>query len=331
MDMPITDRTGTTATSPSAHSPGAADAARPALVAVVIVHWRNVADTVACLESLAAVEYAALEVVLVNNGSPDFDAAAFAAALPGLVMVAAPRNLGFSGGNNLGIARALADGAEYILLLNNDTVVSPRLVSDLLPAFTEPTVGIVGPIITYYDRPDLVWSAGGVYSRLLGYTPNPQMDRPVAEVETLGDRDAGYINGCALMARRQVFEAVGDLWEDYFLYFEEADFCLRAARAGYRCRVVARPLVRHKVSASGGVAGSNAFTPAKAYYFGRNPFLMLRRNARGLWAASGYISQFLVVFPFQLWQAIRSGQPGVMRHYLYGMWHGIIGRAGVRP
>ena len=329
--MTKTDPTGTTATSPSApRHESAAGAPRSAPVAVVIVHWRNVADTAACLGSLAAVDYAALEVVLVNNGSPDFDAVAFEAAFPGLVIVTAPRNLGFSGGNNLGIARALADGAEYVLLLNNDTVVNPNLVSDLLPAFTEPRVGIVGPIITYDDRPDLVWSAGGVYSRLLGYTPNPQMDRPVAQVEALGDRNVGYINGCALMASRAVFEAIGDLWEDYFLYFEEADFCLRAARAGYRCRVVGRPLVRHKVSASGGVAGSNAFTPAKAYYFGRNPFLMLRRNARGLWACSGYLSQFLVVFPFQLWQAIRSGQPGVMRHYLQGMWHGIIGRAGVR-
>jgi GT2 family glycosyltransferase len=201
----------------------------------------------------------------------------------------------------------------------------------MLPAFAQPQVGIVGPIITYYDRPDLVWSAGGAYSRLLGYTPNPQMDRPLEQVRALGDRDAGYINGCALMARREVFDAIGDLWDDYFLYFEEADFCLRAIHAGFRCRVVAQPLVRHKVSSSGGVAGSNAFTPAKAYYFGRNPFLMLRRNARGFWAFTGYVSQFLVVFPYQLWHALRNGNPGVMRHYVQGMWHGMLGRVGVRP
>jgi hypothetical protein len=299
-------------------------------MAVIIVHWLNMADTTECLNSLAVVDHDRLQVIVVNNGSPDFNEGAVRHALPGVVVLNAPTNLGFAGGNNLGIHRALDDGADLVLLLNNDTIVHPDLIRAMLPAFEDPGVGIAGPVITYYDNPCTVWSAGGAYSRLLGYTLNPQMDRPLARVLAEGDREADYINGCALMIRADLLRQLGGLWEDFFLYFEEADLCLRATRAGFRCRVVAHALVQHKVSSSGGVRGSNAFTPSKAYYFGRNIFHLLRRNTRGLWAISGTVSQFLVVFPYHLWQSTRARRPGVMVSYLAGMWDGIRGRAGMR-
>jgi GT2 family glycosyltransferase len=300
------------------------------LVAVIVVHWMNMADTVECLSSLAEVDYHQLQVILVNNGSPDFDEEAARQALPEVQILAAPTNLGFAAGNNLGIAYALDGAADFVLLLNNDTTVDPDLVRAMLPAFKDPRVGIAGPIITYYDAPARVWSAGGTYNRWLGYTLNPQMDRPLTEVLAEGDRTVDYINGCALMARREVFQHVGGLWEAFFLYFEETDLCLRARRAGFSSRLVARPLVRHKVSASGGQRGSNVLTPSKAYYFGRNVFHLLRRHARGWWAVTGVASQFLVVFPYYLWQSLRARRPGVMASYLVGMWDGIRGRAGRR-
>ncbi len=311
--------------------PAARDADEsPARVAVIIVHWMNMSDTVECLASLAAVEYEALQVVVVNNGSPDWDEAAARRVLSTVHVVTSPENVGFAAGNNLGIAHAIENGAELLLLLNNDTIIEPDLVQAMLPAFDDPRVGIAGPIITYYDHPATVWSAGGVINRWLGYTLNPQMDRPLADVLAQGDRTVDYINGCALMVRRGVFEQVGGLWEEYFLYFEEADFCLRAHRAGYLSRLVAQPLVRHKVSASGGVRGSNALTPSKAYYFGRNVFHLLRRNSRGLWAVSGTASQFLVVFPYHFVQSVRARRPGAMLSYLAGMWDGMRGRVGRR-
>jgi GT2 family glycosyltransferase len=300
------------------------------LVSVIVVHYLNMDDTVECLVSLAEMDYARVQVILVNNGSPDWDESAARRAFPGVQVLEAPTNLGFAAGNNLGIAHALKSGADLVMLLNNDTTVHSDLIKDMLPAFADPRVGIAGPVITYYDHPTVVWSAGGRYSRWLGYTLNPQMDRPLDEVLAIGNRTVDYVNGCALMARRDVFERVGGLWEQFFLYFEEADLCLRAHRAGYLSRVVARPLVRHKVSSSGGVRGSNALTPPKAYYFGRNVFHLLRRNARGLWAVTGTLSQFIVVFPYYLWQSLRAGQPGVMTSYAVGMWDGIRGRAGRR-
>lgn len=325
----LTDRPGAAAQTHQMH-PARETGQRSARVAVIIVHWLNMHDTVECLASLAAVAYDPLQIIVVNNGSPDWDEAEARRAWPAVEVVTSPTNVGFAAGNNLGIAYAIEAGADLLLLLNNDTTVEPDLVQALLPAFDDPRVGIAGPIITYYDRPATVWSAGGTMNRWLGYTLNPQMDRPLADVEAEGDRAVDYINGCALMARREVFEQVGGLWEEFFLYFEEADLCLRAHRAGYSSWLVAKPLVQHKVSSSGGVRGSNALTPSKAYYFGRNVFHLLRRNSRGLWAISGTASQFLVVFPYHLVQSLRARHPGVMLSYAAGMWDGIRGRAGRR-
>jgi GT2 family glycosyltransferase len=297
-------------------------------VTVAIVHWLNLGDTVACLRSLAAVNYPRLTVILVNNGSSDFAESVVRQALPYLQVIQAQHNMGFAAANNLAVARALRDGAEFVFLLNNDTVVRPDVIRSLLRAFEHPGVGIAGPIVTYYDHPDRIWSAGGRFSRFLGYSLHPHTGSPVSD--DASDRDVDFINGCALMAKREVFEVIDGLWEPFFLYFEEVDFCLRAARAGLHCRLVSEPLVRHKVSASGGIRGTNALTPNKAYYFGRNPFWLLRRNNRGLWRLTALFSQFAVVLPYYLWRSLRARNVGVMKHYLVGMWDGLRGKTGMR-
>ena len=141
-------------------------------ISVVLVHWEraSIEDTVECLKSLANTTYPQLSTILVNNGAQTFPADRFLKALPGLQILHSSENLGFTGGNNLGMRAALQDGAEYVLLLNNDTVVSPELVERLLAAFDRPEVGIVGPIVTYFSHPNRAWFAGGTYNRYLGYT-----------------------------------------------------------------------------------------------------------------------------------------------------------------
>ena len=120
---------------------------------------------------------------------------------------------------NLGIIKALNDGSKIILLLNNDTVVSPDLISDLLPALQEPGAGIVGPAISYYDEPDKIWIAGGGYSQMIGYS---YRIRPLAPFD--GYHNVDWISGCALLAKREVFEKVGLFWEPFFLNCEAGRF-----------------------------------------------------------------------------------------------------------
>ena len=300
-------------------------------VAVILVHWEkaSVEDTVECLDSLARVDYPRLLVILVNNGVPDFPSGRFRGALPGLRIVTSGENLGFTGGNNLGIERALREGAELFLLLNNDTVVRLDLIRSLLPAFRGRDVGIVGPVITYYDAPDKVWFAGGTYNRWLGFTFHTDMGerlRPGAR-----GRRVDWVTGCALFVRREVFETVGMLWDALFIYFEDAEFCLRAARAGHRCVLVEEPLVRHKVSASMGERGVTPFSPVKGYYFGRNPLLLLRRNAPGAWRVVGTLGFLGVIVPYNALQCLKSGNVGGLRGLLRGVRDGLCGRTGRMP
>lgn len=291
-------------------------------VSIVIIHWINLEDTIECLNSLRMVDYPNFNVILVNNDASDFCESRIRHVFPDVQIITSNENLGFAGGNNLGIRQALDDGAELIMMLNNDTVVDPQLIRALLPAFSDPQIGIAGPVITYYDAPSTIWFAGGTYNPLLGYSYRARPDGAgkLQEVD--------FINGCALLARREVFETAGLLDEDLFVYFEETDLCLRAARAHFRCMLVHEPLVRHKVSASSGIRGTDYLTATKAYYFGRNPFLILRHNPSWFLRLSGFLSQFAVVLPFWAYQSFKARNMGVMREYIVGMWHGILGRTG---
>lgn len=299
-------------------------------VSVILVHWEraSVEDTVACLESLAATTYPRLSTILVNNGATSLPAEPFLAALPGLQIVRTSENLGFTGGNNIGIRAALADGADYVLLLNNDTVVSPELVERLLAAFDRPEVGIVGPIVTYFSHPNRAWFAGGRYNRYLGYTFHTLMGDELTG--PLPNQPTDFVTACALLARREVFERVGLLWEALFIYFEDAELCLRAARGGYQCVLVGEPLVRHKVSASMGAVGELPFSPLKGYYFGRNPLLMVRRGIAGPWSAIGLLGLLGVIYPYNILHCLKRRNGRALVGYLAGIRDGILGRHGPR-
>ena len=298
------------------------------VVAVVIVHWINMADTVECLESLSGVDYPNMLVVVVNNGSKDFDGKRLRESCPSALVVTSAENLGVTRGNNLGVDAALASGADMILFLNPDTIVRSDLIQSLLPAFLDRRVGVVGPVITYYDNPGVVWSAGGRYDRLVGHPRTLHLDAPLTSVcET---REVDWLSCCAMMATRDMLEEAGPFWEDLFMYFDDSEFCLRVRRAGYKCVAVGKPLVLHKVSAAGGIRGSNRFSSDKAYYFGRNPFLVFRRHPGGLWIIPSVMSQFVVVLPYM---SVRNGlakSGRLMASYLCGMWDGIRGRRGKR-
>ena len=298
----------------------------PPAVYFIIVHWKNFDDTIECLLSLFDVDYSNFKVILLNNGSSDFNKEYVQIAFPDVLILTSKKNLGFSAGNNLGITRALEDGADLVLLLNNDTVISKDLILALLPAINEPDVGIVGPTISYYENTARIWAAGGGYSRVIGCS---YRIRPLAPF--YGNRDVDWISGCALLAKREVFEKVGLFWEPFYLNYEEVDFCLRAAKANYRCIQVGKPLVRHKISASHGIRGTDDFSPDKAYYFARNQILLLRRNSSGMYALTGFLSQFIIALPFWTFQCILARNITVLRHYFIGILDGILGRSGKRP
>jgi GT2 family glycosyltransferase len=223
------------------------------VIAVVVLTWNGRALTLDCLRSLEAVERPDVRVIVVDNGSSDGTAAAIRERHGNRVTVLETgANLGFSGGNNVGIQHALDDGAEFVLLLNNDTTVDPGFIDNLLgPLIDTPGVGITAPKILYESPHNRIWFAGGVISMWMGTarhigireTDVGQYDKP---------RSIDYASGCALLARRDVFERAGLLDTSYHAYFEDVDLCVRARHSGFDIVYIPAAKVWHKISASTG-------------------------------------------------------------------------------
>jgi len=259
---------------------------------IVAVNYNGLDDTRKCLDSLAKLA-APANVVVVDNASTIDPRESLQKAFPWAVFVRNDINLGWSGGNNTGIRLAMERGAELILLLNNDTTVAPELIDRLHAAVVASLqFGILGPIIRDMAEPGLTMTDGVVFNRP-GY-PGFFQRSPVPEVTTNPTRiqEVDIVNGCAMLIRAEVFRRIGLIDDRFFLIHEEADFCLRAQEAGFRCGILAEPLVWHK--------GSSAFKQSgkrwQRYYDTRNLGLLLAKhtahanvNRRGISAYAHYL------------------------------------------
>lgn len=296
--------------------PGIGTGAEPT-VGVVILNWNGLALTVDTLESLAAVDFpqGQMRVYLVDNGSTDGSAEALGGR-PGLVFLPQPLNRGFAGGSNAGIRKALADGCDYILLLNNDVLLHPAFLARLLAwAESNPKAGLISPKIRYAQPENLLWYGGGdlPWPRMLGGMTTNEEDR--------GQRDqariVGFATGCCLLVRRQVFERVGLLDEDYSFYHEDVDFCVRAARAGFEVWYVPHSLIWHRVSQS-----TQHNSSLQTFLFNRNRMIFFRKHIRGGRLVPVVVLEILRWLRFVL-TALANRRPGQARSYTAGVIDGL--------
>jgi GT2 family glycosyltransferase len=278
-------------------------------VAVVVLKWNGLEDTAECLASVDELSYPDLLRIVVDNGSADGSVDELAVRFPDWILLRNPRNLGYARGNNVGMRRALAEGADYVMLLNNDARIDREAVTRLVEvAENEPSTGVLGARIYHWDQPDLIWCDGGTVDPV---TVEPHhegllqrdADRATDVVET------EYVSGCALIARASVLREVGLLDEDYFLVFEEADFCARVRQRGFRAVVVPGAKVWHKVSVSFGGGESQTYL----YYFHRNNLLYVHKRLRGFQRLRGY---FFVLKrqAHYVWYLYRNGKPEAGQH-----------------
>lgn len=241
------------------------------LIFIVILNWNGKQDTLECLASVMKIDYPRFKVVVVDNGSSDDSVQAIRVAFPTFTLLETGKNLGFAEGNNVGIRHALAQGAEAVLLLNNDTVVDPQLLKGFAEQMEkQPKAGIFGATIYLYDERDRLDHFGGIWNQRKGAFDFAGHREKLTENPPL---TLDYICGAALLARREVFERVGLLEPRFFLIWEEADFCFRAKRAGFSSLTCPDALVWHKVSAS--FTGKK---PHTTYYWWRNRLLWIERN-----------------------------------------------------
>jgi GT2 family glycosyltransferase len=240
-------------------------------VTILILNWNGRDDTVRCLESLARLDYQPLDIILLDNGSSDGSVAFFRARYEWITVIDNGANLGFSEGCNIGIRRALAAGADYVMLLNNDALLAPDALARLVAAGeADARVGILGPK-TYNADGKTLYSTGirlfpyRGYSMLIGVG---EVDR--GQYDQSCDQPA--IAGHAFLIKRRVLERVGGLDPDYFAYYEEIDLCLKARAAGFTCRYVAEAVAWHR--GQGSPAGL-----LRTYLLQRNQLMFARKNA----------------------------------------------------
>jgi GT2 family glycosyltransferase len=257
---------------------------------ILVLNWNGKADTIECLESVQKIDYPNYQIILLDNGSIDDSVVTIKEKFPQVLVIENNANLGFAAGNNVGIDYAISQGANYIFLLNNDTVVDPQILWAFIHAHEKyPEAGILGSKIYYYSQPQKIWFAGAqwlpeqaIFKHIgLGKLDN---DSNLAEI-----RETDYICGCALLIKAEVVKKIGMLEPKYFLMWEETDWCYRAKRAGYKCILVPKSKVWHKISSS--FSGGDK-APHYQYFWWRNRLLWVERNC-SYWAA---ISIYKVIF-----------------------------------
>lgn len=265
-------------------------------ISVISVNYNGFALTCAMIDSLAVIT-TPIEVIVVDNGSKRDEAALLRARYPQIRAIRSEKNLGFAGGNNLGIAEATG---EYLLLLNNDTELEQDTLHYLCETLDDdPALGAVSPKIRFFAPPRLIQFAG--------YTPLTQLTLRNALIGFQQPDNAQfdtqhttpYAHGAAMMVRREAVQKAGLMPEIYFLYYEELDWSVRIREAGFGIAYDPRCTVFHKESATTGQQ-----SPLRGYYLTRNRLLFAWRNRRGLSRWLSVVYQLGVALPKALATAL---------------------------
>jgi GT2 family glycosyltransferase len=288
----------------------------PSNIAVIILNWNNPGDTSRCVEGILSWKEITPWIIVVENGSSDGSAEELEARFPGVTILKSKVNLGFTGGNNLAIKKAMEQNVEYILLLNNDASLNEGDAASLLRAMAgRPDLGTIGPRLK--EGSDVY--AGGAD---IGRNLNTRI-RWSQDMGSGGIKIVDYVPGTALLIRREAIEKAGLLDENFFFSGEVADLCMRIYEAGMLCGVDLYSEVTHLVE---------GYTPARdtlyIYYNLRNRFLYVKKHyngqrylLQGLWSA------------YCIWETISSfakGKTGRSRAALFAMIDGMAGRFGDR-
>jgi GT2 family glycosyltransferase len=304
---------------------GSPDYTTPAdtmFISVIILNFNSPNDTVDCIQSLMKTNYPDFEVILIDNGSSDNSTEILLnledSHTKNFTFIKNEDNLGFTGGNNLGIKRATGD---YILLLNNDTIVEDNFIGKLADKIAQfPDAAAIGPKILYYSEPDKIWFAGGKLDWLYGGV-HIGLDELDTGQYNLG-RCVEYITGCALLMNKKVIQEIGGLDDRFFAYYEDVDWCLRARKAGYPCVYVPEPVLWHKVGRSFGEKGKK-ITGRQLYLGTRNKILSLEKNCKQREYIGFLCKQLMIFSPAYIITLILRNDFPLLNAYIMGIHDGI--------
>jgi hypothetical protein len=286
------------------------------LISIITLNWNNTAVTCDFLRSVKDhCHYPSLEVIVVDNHSTEDPTAAFLSEYPAAKVIRNEANLGFSGGNNVGIRAA---SGAYLFIVNNDTEFTPGLLEGLLTVFEQyPDAGVVSPKFHYYFHKGTIEYAGYEAVNVLTGRNGMIGCREVDNGQYNDIKVTNYAHGGGMMVSREAIEKAGLMPEHFFLYYEEFDWCERIKRKGYKVYYQPASLIYHKESMTTGKS-----SPLKTYYQTRNRILFMRRNVTRMQLAVflGYFVFFTI--PKNTAAFFLKGQKDHLRSFWKGiLWH----------
>jgi GT2 family glycosyltransferase len=266
-------------------------------VYMVIVNWNGYEDTAELLESLFKISYRNYKIVVVDNNSDQNETEKLRKNYSEKVhIIFCNENLGFAGGNNAGIKKALEDNADFILLINNDTTVNPDFLEILVSKFAaDNQTGMVAPRINYYNEPKKIWTDGGKVSRIRG-SGFAYSDKMETEVKN-EDKSVTFVSGCCMLIKREVLLSVGLFDENYFLYIEDTDLCKRILNAGYKIFVTPQSKIFHKVNSS----TKQNFSLLPLFYTTRNRLYFAKKHFPETWFFTVMYIVITMFFKCSMW------------------------------
>lgn len=243
-------------------------------VYIIILNWNQLEYTLDCIKSVKMLIYPNFKIIVVDNGSKINSEDIIRKEHRDIILINNKENLGFAGGNNVGIRYALLNDADYIWLLNNDTTVDHCALTAMVDIGEKiPECGILGSKIYYHDKPELIWFAGATINwkkAISNHIGQNQKDSPQYDILHEMER----VTGCSMLVKKEVCERIGLMDDSLFLYAEELDWCVRARKAGYKILYVPSSIIYHKVSISTGKDFDIVFN----YFNTRNFLYVIKKN-----------------------------------------------------
>jgi GT2 family glycosyltransferase len=273
----------------------------PRVAAIVLCH-NGIQLTLDCLTSLQQQDYPSLDLIVVDNHSLDGTPEIVASKFPQVQVIETGDNLGYAKGNNLGIQIALGRGCDIFFLVNNDTRLSPDCVSTLVQTLEQnPDVGAIGPMVHTFTGKSQISSAGGRINWRAASAEN--VGAGETDLAQYPPRPVDFINGCGLMVTRKAIEQAGLIDPEYFMYWEETDWCMRIRKAGFKILFEPKARMQHLATIQ-----DNEQSPTTLYYLTRNRLLFFSRYA-------GFPSRPVILF-----SALRGALAGVGKHRRAGRY-----------
>ena len=294
------------------------------MIAIILVNWKNYDDTYDCLNSLNLIDQTDVRIIIVDNESKPEEAEKLKNNYPKITLTAQKRNLGFTGACNIGIKQALHFGAKYVMLLNNDTIITKDFLNPLLATLnSSPQIGAVQPKILFHDRPNRIWNAGGrinpinTSAKTIGYN---QIDSSIFN----NGMDVDWITGCCILLKSTIITDAGLLNDKFFAYYEDVDWSLRIRNLNARLVYNPAAKIYHKVGASSKskVQTDEGYLSPTAHFLNiRNHIFIVRLYAKGFNVLTSHIFLLIKIMCYLIYFVLR-GRKKKFKKSLAGFFEG---------